>query len=216
MENRVIAVSMATSSNPLLLMGSVTPNGLHLIKVERIKSNLADIKSRLQEAVDTSQQHGASLFLEDTTGMLGSYGYDIKMDRKLPDGRPVLVVAIERYEALKKLNAITYPSEGGSTSFVIGSGIMETLVGDDGKTTYRIDWSQLNDESRVLLLLIYGGMCQHTYHQGYLDRVYKEVGKQNVVADKPSSFHALTTGYDNAVNKRHVEASENINLEGLL
>lgn len=193
----VVAVSLATKNKPAMLMGSLTDNALHVITLSTLPASVSGIREQLSKMQADLEAKGTrvSWFVEDPTGLLSGTGYGIRLDDKTHDGRPVLALAMERYKALTAVAGITYPQSGGSP-FQITDSILNMKMGDNGRAVYEIDWPQLKDGSRVLMLLIYGAMCQGPMQIDYLERLYDEAGRAQSVSYERTSFMAATVGID--------------------
>lgn len=183
-----------------MLAGSLTANALHVLSLTTLPRSITKIRKQIEGITAKNAAGGfdASLMIEDPTGLMAGLGYRIRLDDKTADGRPVLALAMERYRALSAMGGIVYPG-GNSASYQIPDSILNLKMGDNGKATYEIDWPQLKDASRVLLLLIYGAMCQGPMHSTYLDRLYGQLGSDGDDTARITSFHAITRGYDDAL-----------------
>lgn len=196
----VVAVTLATRTKPVMLMGTLTQNALHVIAMNLLPASVGQIRSELERMRNAAiaAGHSATWFVEDPTGLLSGAGYDIRLDEKVQDGRPILTLAIERYQALTAVGGLIYPDKSGGQQFAIPNSIVNTKVGDNGRTSYEIDWSQLKDASRALMLLIYGAMCQGPMQVDYLTRLYDAMGTPAQSGRVMTSFSAVTVGFDAA------------------
>lgn len=195
----VLAISLAAKTTPVLLAGSLTTNALHVISLTKLPRSVPKIREQIEGMISRNAAggHDATIMMEDPTGLLSGLGYRLRLDDKTGDGRPVLALAMERYRALTAMGGLFYPGNN-PTEYQISESIMNVKMGENGKANYEIDWSQLKDASRVLLLLIYGAMCQGPMHSSYLDRLYGQLGGHEDNAARITSFHAITRGYDDA------------------
>lgn len=75
----------------------------------------------------------------------------VRLDDKHHDGRPVLVVALERYQELRRLNAILYSGSG----FDISPSIVDTTSNARGETIYNIAWAEIKVQHILVLLCVY-------------------------------------------------------------
>lgn len=195
----VLAISLAAKTTPVMLAGSLTANALHVISLTTLPRSVAQIREQIEGMISRNAAGGfdATIMIEDPTGLLSGLGYRLRLDDKTSDGRPVLALAMERYRALTAMGGLFYPGNNPS-QYQISESIMNVKMGDNGKANYEIDWAQLKDASRVLLLLIYGTMCQGPMHTSYLDRLYGQLGEHEDNTARITSFHAITRGYDDA------------------
>lgn len=197
----VIAITMMARGAPVMLMGALSENALHIIELKSLPASIPKLRTYIEKLMKNIAEGGesASVFIEDPTGLLrDTGGYQIRLDHKTSDGRPVLAVAMERYRAMASLNGLTYPKGSSGEGFTISSGIMNVKMGDNGRAVYEIDWDNLKDGSRALLLLIYGAMCQGPLQADFLNRMYAQlaVPASDGGRNPASSFRALTSGFD--------------------
>lgn len=198
---KVISITLMARGAPVMVMGALSTNALHVIEQRTLPTSIAKIREAIKGLVEKLAKNGdaVSIFLEDPTGLLrGVGGYNIRLDDKAMDDRPILAVAMERYRAMSSLNGLTYPAGSSGEGFTISKGIMNLKVGDNGRAIYEIDWDNLKDASRALLLLIYGAMCQGPMQADFLNRMYAQLDAPQLQCDKGplSTFVALTAGLD--------------------
>lgn len=193
----VLAVSLATRQSPIMLTGTLTTNALHVISLTTLPRSIAQIRERMEAmaARNTAGSLDATIMIEDPTGLMHGLGYRVRLDDKTADDRPVLALAMERYRALTAMGGLYYPGDNPS-QFQISDSIMNIKMGDNGKAVYEIDWAQLRDASRALLLLIYGAMCQGPMQATWLERLYSGISSDHDEAVRLTSFRALTVDYD--------------------
>lgn len=172
-ENRVIVVTTATKQTPLMALVTATDNALHINNVEKLPSNLIELTARMVALKVRAAKLNAELVIEDHSGLFRSFGRSIRIDGVHADARPVLVAAMERYNSLNMVNAITYP-DSMMTSLKVSSSLYNLKHNDRGEIAYLIDWDSLTDERRVFLLSVYAAMCQTVYQSGFLNRVLGE------------------------------------------
>lgn len=180
-----------------MLTGTLTTNALHVISLTPLPRSIVQIRERM-EAMAARTESGAfdaTIMIEDPTGLMTGMGYRVRLDDKTADDRPVLALAMERYRALTAMGGLYYPGDNPS-QYQISDAIMNIKMGDNGKAVYEIDWAQLKDASRVLLLLIYGAMCQGPMHATYLERLFSGLSHDGDDSVRLTSFRALTVDYD--------------------
>lgn len=170
-QTRIIAISLAVKGAPLAAMASATDTAFHLISVEKLPRNVKALSEKLADLKDKAAIVGAEMVIEDHTGMFSSLGRQIRLDDKGVGDRPVLVAAMERYLSLDGVGSITYPPELKS-ALSISRNLYNLKHGDGGKVSYLIDWEQLRDEQRVMLIGLHAGMCQQIYQKGFFERVF--------------------------------------------
>lgn len=185
-ETRIIVVSIATKQVPLLAMVTATENALHINAIEKLPNNLIALTARMIELRAKAAKLNAELVIEDHSSLFRSFGRSIRIDGQHADSRPVLVAAMERYNALTSVNAITYP-DSMMTSLKISTSIYNVKHNDRGEIAYLIDWDSLTDERRIFLLSVYAAMCQTVYQSGFLDRILGGSAKEEKLLQSPAS-----------------------------
>lgn len=198
---KVISITLMARGAPVMVIGALATNALHVIELKTLPLSIPKIRETINNLMAKLAASGetASVFIEDPTGLLrGVGGYQLRLDDKAADDRPILAVAMERYRAMSALNGLTYPGGGSGEGFAISKGIMNIKVSDNGRAIYEIDWDSLKDGSRALLLLIYGAMCQGPMQADYLNRMYAHLAAPVEARERGpfSSFLALTAGLD--------------------
>lgn len=209
----VISITLMARGVPVMLMGALSENALHVIELKTLPASIPKLREYIDTLMKNLAESGktASVFIEDPTGLLRrAGGYQIRLDDKAPDGRPLLAVAMERYRAMTSLNGLTYPKGNTGEGFSISNGIMNIKMGDNGRAIYEIDWDNLKDGSRALLLLIYGAMCQGPMQADFLNRMYAHLDSPVSHGERgpASSFMALTSGFDIEHSSRFPASAE--------
>lgn len=198
---KVISITLSTRGAPAMVIGALSENALHVIDLQTLPASIPKLRKHLDTVLGKLATAGetVSVFIEDPTGLLtGSGGYHLRLDDKTSDGRPLLAVAMERYRALSALGGLIYPKGGDGNLFQISASIMNIKIGDNGRAIYEIDWENLKDGSRALLLLIYGAMCQGPMQADYLNRLFDNLNSPRSASESGpiSAFVAMTAGYD--------------------
>jgi len=177
----VVAVTIATKNAPVMLTATLTDNALHVISCDALPRSIKKLRNTLETLVKRAKERNLTLFVEDPTSLLAGLGYGVRLDDKTMDNRPVLALGLERYRALTSVGGILFP-EGRENEYAINDSMLNVKVTDNGKTVYEIDWSQLKDPCRALLIAIYGAMCQNPMHEAYLESLFSMMGEQENVA----------------------------------
>lgn len=177
----VVAVTMAAKNAPVMLTATLTENALHVISCSPLPRSIKKIRTTLENLSERAKEKNLSLFVEDPTALLTGLGYAVRLDHQHIDGRPILALGLERYKALSSMGGILFP-EGAENEYSINDSMLNVKVTDAGKTVYEVDWTQLKDACRALLIAIYGAMCQNPTHEAYLEQFFSLIGEQTDVA----------------------------------
>lgn len=198
---KVISISLMTRGAPVMLMGALSSSALHIIELKQLPASIPKIRKYIDTLMTNLAEKGeaVTVYVEDPTGLLRDVGgYRLRLDDKAPDSRPILAVAMERYRAMASLGGLTYPHGSSGEGLTISGSILNVKMGDNGRAIYEIDWENLKDGSRALLLLIYGAMCQGPMQADYLNRMFSHLAAPaDPIARSPErSFMAITAGLD--------------------
>lgn len=189
----VVAVTIAAKNAPVMLTATLTDNALHVISCTTLPRSIQKTREKLVALAARAKEKNLTLFIEDPTALLSGLGYGVRLDDKTTDGRPVLALSMERYKSLTSMGGILFP-DGAESEFTINDSMLNVKVTDTGKTVYEIDWPQLKDSCRALLIAIYGAMCQNPTHEAYLEMFFSLIGTTAesdplyIPLPKPSQF----------------------------
>lgn len=205
----VVAISLATKQ-PVMLMGSLTKNALHIIEltqlpasIPKLRESIAKLRTRLAKA-----GRDVTIYTEDPTGLLRDCGYQLRLDSVAPaDSRPLVSIALERYRALTSVNGIQYPG-GDNSAYRISDSVINIKLNDMGKTVYEVDWASIKDGTRVMMLLIYGAMCQGPMQADYLRRMFAAMDEGSSKPKAGNGFLAVTVGYDRLQQSKFPAAAQ--------
>lgn len=99
---------------------------------------------------------GYTVLVEEVYGQLGkaTAAISVALDDKYYDGRPFIVVALEHYRELIRLNMISFdPAE--ATLFTLPNSLIDTEIKPNGETVSRINWDEMTTERMATLLAVY-------------------------------------------------------------
>ncbi|EOX3832366.1 MULTISPECIES: hypothetical protein [unclassified Vibrio] len=149
-----IAVLTLSSGQPRLMLAGVNDGQLHIIECQQLERSLMSLKLTLPEKLEKLKKNGFIVLVDEVTPYFSKYGRAVRLFELDAKGRPIIVSAVEAYNYLTSLNAITYPPNAGGR-FEVSPSIVEEVRGTDGKPTYNIDWSELRPDTYALMFVVY-------------------------------------------------------------
>ncbi|MDE9516156.1 maturation control protein, partial [Xenorhabdus bovienii] len=84
------------------------------------------------------------VLVDEISGEIAQYigALRLRLSDKHHDGRPVIVVAVDRYNELKRQGSIIYPSRGKNL-YEISQSLIDVEFNPAGEPVYRVDWESL-------------------------------------------------------------------------
>lgn len=192
MDKKIVVVSLS-SREPMLMASGYKDGELHIIKVDRLPTNLTDLKNTLPAQLNQLRQNGFIVLVDEVIPNFGQYGRPCRLSDIDAHGKPIVVSALEIYRSMMDLRAITFPSGGGV--FEISSSIVDEQKNDRGEAIYKVDWSELKPETFCLLLTIHAAVDTNLYDAPAMEAFLSQFGIKTPVPHH-SAFEAITKGYD--------------------
>ncbi|GAJ74209.1 hypothetical protein JCM18904_5185 [Vibrio sp. JCM 18904] len=137
------------------MLAGVDDGQLHIIECQQLERSLMSLKLTLPEKLEKLKKGGFIVLVDEVTPYFSKYGRAVRLSELDAKGRPIIVSAMEAYNYLTSLNAITYPPNAGGRFEVSPSIVEEVRGGTDGKPTYNIDWSELRPDTYALMFVVY-------------------------------------------------------------
>ena len=170
---RLIAVSLA-SSKPSYIKATATKEALHIGEIVPLPVSVTELKKRIEDLKAKAEKAGAEFVIEDPSGLFASVGRCIRLDDVDSQGRPAITKSMERYLALKSMNAISLPKE--FSQLQIGESLYNIRHSDSGKVVYEINWESMQPNQRLLLLAVHVGTCSNIFAGGFLNALLHAFG----------------------------------------
>lgn len=161
---------LTTSGKSTLFVQAVDIDGMLTLDVKQRLPNQGDkmasaIIPRLTRLVNA----GFMVLVDEISGRIGSASgaNSVTLDTKHHDGRPIIVVAMERYKELHRQGMISFqPGEEGL--FTLPPSIVDTEIKPNGEAVYRINWEEVKAEHLLTLFCVYGTFYNNTASVQYL------------------------------------------------
>ncbi|MDE1475926.1 hypothetical protein [Xenorhabdus bovienii] len=149
---------------------------------------------------------GFKVLVDEISGEIAQYigALRIRLSDKHHDGRPVIVVAVDRYNELKRQGSIIYPSRGKNL-YEISQSLIDVEFNPAGEPVYRVDWESLTPEHILMLLVVYSTMFNNVASDAYINAM------QSAVADESSSlftsFLNIISAYDKKIENETAKSA---------
>jgi hypothetical protein len=172
-----IAVLSLTGKKPVYGIASATDTSLHVMSVTTPALDLKSIQDFLASQQVKLDKLGATLFVDDPTGLLSNYGYKCSLSDSDHSGGSVLAKSLRQYQAFKGASAITLPD--GAIGFDIPPSMLNERTKDTGDTFFQVDWDKLNDNARLLLLMLHCAYSQDILQVNFATEMFKHLNETN-------------------------------------
>ncbi|CDM92278.1 hypothetical protein [Xenorhabdus bovienii] len=149
---------------------------------------------------------GFKVLVDEISGEIAQYigGLRLRLSDKHHDGRPVIVVAVDRYNELKRQGSIIYPPRGKNL-YEISQSLIDVEFNPAGEPVYRVDWESLTPEHILMLLVVYSTMFNNVASDAYINAM------QSAAADEPSSlftsFLNIISAYDKKIENETTKSA---------
>lgn len=170
----VLPICVTTLSGPsaLLLRAVYKDNVLVMGSAIKYAPSLSDINTKLVPALLGYVDKGMLSLVDEVSGDVSKAtgANRVRLSDKHTNGHPVISVALDRYNELKRTNAIITPKDGGSR-FDIPPSIIDVSYNSNGEPVYNIAWAELRPEHILTILCCYGTFYQPVGSAGYFKRM---------------------------------------------
>lgn len=177
MTKKRIAVLTLSSGEPRLMLAGADDGQLFIIKCDRLERSMISLKLTLPNKLKKLRDSGFVVLVDEVIPYFAKYGRAVRLSDLDPNGRPVIVSAMEAYKSLMQLGGITYPADSGGR-FEVSPSVVEEVRGTDGKAVYNIDWTELAADSYALMLVIYAATQDNLLDACTLKQVFKMLGSR--------------------------------------
>ncbi|WP_426575440.1 maturation control protein (plasmid) [Xenorhabdus stockiae] len=166
------------------------------------KAMLAELSKDIPKMV----RAGFKVLVDEVSGDIAQQigALSVRLSDRHHDGRPVIVVALSRYEELKRQGSIIYPPKGKNL-YEISSSLIDVEFNPAGEPIYRIDWESLTSEHILILLVVYSTRFNHVASDAYIKAM-----QSAVTPESPSlltSFLNIVRAYDKKVEQATVKST---------
>ncbi|WP_145957508.1 hypothetical protein [Xenorhabdus hominickii] len=163
------------------------------------KAMLAELSKDIPKMV----RAGFKVLVDEVSGDIAQQtgALSVRLSDKHYDGRPVIVVAVSRYEELKRQGSIIYPPKGKNL-YEISASLIDVEFNPAGEPVYRIDWESLTSEHILILLGVYSTMFNNVASDAYINAM--QSAATNAPPSLLTSFLNMVSAYDKKVEQETV------------
>lgn len=199
---RKIAALSLSYHKPLLIRAGYSPEKGLLSVVERkeFSQDIRNLKNELPDLLQNYAANGYVVVVDETIPIFARYGRPLKLEMVGADNRPVIVSALEAYNAMTDYSILHFKK--GVTPIDIPASIVDEDRDDSGKLAYRIDWEQVTADNAALLLTIYAAVNDSLYDPETTKELFKLLGGQKKKHNSTAGIKSALQSLDIAATKR--------------
>lgn len=201
-----IAVLTTSGKYPLFIQAVDIDGMLTLDVKQRLPQQGDKIAAMMLPKLTKLVNSGFMVLVDEISGRLGaaSGANSVTLDTKHHDGRPIIVVAMERYKELHRQQMISFqPGEEGL--FSLPPSIVDTEIKPNGEAVYRINWEEIKSEHLLTLFCVYGTFYNNTASVQYLNAL---CGANEAPKSVLTPFLNIVRGTEsNVLNQNHSTSS---------
>lgn len=151
-----IGIVATFGRQPLFVQAVFIDGVLTLAKKQKLPKNGGRMGEILIPQLTKLVNAGFLVLVEEVYGTIAtaSGANSVAIDDKYYDGRPLIVVALEHYHELHRLNMISF-EPGEESLFSLPPSIIDVEIKPNGETVSRINWEEMTTERMVTLLAVY-------------------------------------------------------------
>lgn len=165
-----IAVVATFGRQPLFVQAVYMDGTLTFAKKKKLPKNGNKMAAEMIPQLTRLVNAGFLVLVEEVYGTLAkaSGANSVAIDDKYYDGRPLIVVALEHYHELHRLNMISF-DPGEEALFSLPPSIIDTEIKPNGEAVNRINWEEMTTERMVTLLAVYATFYNKPTSVQYLE-----------------------------------------------
>lgn len=204
MIQRIVVIS--TMKKPVMVRAVFKDGDLLLEDRKRLPPTRKAMLSALSKDIPKMVRAGFKVLVEEISGDIAQHigAVRIRLSDKHHDGRPVIVVTVERYHELKSQGSLIYPPKGKSL-YDISPSLLDVEFNPAGEPVYRIDWTSLTPEHVLMLLVVYSTVFNNVGSEAYINAMHS-TGVDNAFSPLTALFN-LVGAYDRQVEKDTVSST---------
>ncbi|HHQ6598079.1 TPA: hypothetical protein ACSTLU_004384 [Serratia fonticola] len=166
-----ICVATLTGPNAVMLRALYKDNVLVMDEPTKYAPTLTDINDNLVPSLRKLASRGMLTIVDEVSGDVSKAtgANRVRLSDKHHTGSPVISVALERYNELKRTKAIILPKTGGR--FEIPPSIVDVSFNSSGEAVYNIAWAEIKAEHILTILCCYATFYQPVGSAGYIKKM---------------------------------------------
>jgi len=171
--NQKIAIFCMSTDKPMLMLAGLVKNVLVVTRIEKLDKPLDVLQQTIPANIQKLRDSGFKVLVDEDTPMFsrGTGASQVSLKTKHHDGRPVLMVGIERYRELKRRNLITFPKGVSVGLYELSSSLMDVEYKDSGEAVYKVNWQDLRPENTTMILCCYATVFNNVASADYIKQM---------------------------------------------
>ncbi|MBE0505896.1 MAG: hypothetical protein IBX50_04140 [Marinospirillum sp.] len=167
---KIIGVSLM-SRDRVAVSAAYDGSVLVIGKAHKLDGNLLTWRKNAAEFVREQVAAGAAVFVEELSDHVAQHAHGVLLQDAHPeDGRPLLAVALDNYNALFNSGALVFAK--GTESGQIMESAIDMQSDDRGRNTYRVDWARVKGIHRAVLLCCLATEGMQAMTDGYFEEMF--------------------------------------------
>ncbi|MCZ4061174.1 maturation control protein [Pantoea sp. LMR881] len=166
-----ILVASLSQSKPMLLESVYTDGILVMGDAITLKPSRDSLIAEMIPRLINRRARGFKVLVDEVSGdfcrMSGAS--KVRLNDQHFDDRPVLSVALDRYQELRRLKSIITPQSG--TGFDIPASLIDTTSNAKGETVYNINWAEITASHVLTILSVYATLYNRPGSADYISQV---------------------------------------------
>lgn len=187
--NQKIAIFCMSTDKPMLMLAGLVKNVLVVTRIDKLDKPFDVLQQTIPANIQKLRDSGFKVLVDEDTPLFsrGTGASLVSLKTKHHDGRPALVVGIERYRELKRRNRITLPKGVSAGLYDLPSSLMDVEYKDTGEAVYKVNWLDLRTENTVMILCCYATVFNNVASADYIN----QMNGQSVEDEEHGMFASL-------------------------
>lgn len=175
MIQRILVASLSTKK-PMLLESVFTDGNLVMADAVTLPTSRDGLLSEMVPRLTKRREQGFKVLVDEVSGDFAKMTGTMRVRLSDPhvDGRPVISVALDRYQEMKRLKSIIVPENG--TGFEIPTSLIDSTSNSKGETVYNIAWEEITASHVLTVLSVYATMLNRPGSADYISQMTAAMG----------------------------------------
>lgn len=206
--NQKISIFSMSTEKPMLMLAGLVKNVLVISEVHPLSTSITEQLQKLPGNIKRLRDSGFKVLVYEETPTIspGTGASMVSLGSKHHDGRPVLVVGIERYRELSRKNLISFPKGVNKGNFEISSSSMDVEYKATGEAFYKINWQDIRPENTLLILCCYAT----AFHNVATDEYIQQMNGESAPEEESGLFSTIFSIIDYQNVRSANEASKSL------
>ncbi|HBM2815645.1 TPA: hypothetical protein LU109_003554 [Enterobacter hormaechei subsp. xiangfangensis] len=202
---KTIAVLATSGRYPVFIQAVYIDGVLTLDNKKMMPRNGGALNKEVVPVITRLIKKGFLVMVDEVSGAIcaATGANQVNLDTKHHDGRPVIVVAMERFREMHRLGMISMPP-GEEGLFSLPPSIVDTEVKPNGEATYRINWDEIKPEHLLTLFCVYGTVFNNVTSGQYLTAMLGAIEPERNLL---TPFHNIVKGTETEVLNQGIQKS---------